>query len=570
MKVYRCSELGRLAHELSLSPQRHRLRQVMGIQRAIELIDPEKDYPYSFLCYQITGYRPRRTEDSLLGGREAVADLARMLDELTAANALPMGAAGGRLYDVEALAHRFNVSTKTISRWRERGLGGCWYWTADGQGGQSPRLAFSPRSVECFVARHRDLIRRGSAFQLMDEEERDRIIARAQELVATEKCGLHAVARLLSEETGRALETIRYTLRRFDREHPGEALFDRAEQAQEIDEETVIYAAYAAGESVRSLAGRFGKREAELRRILTRVRAVQLAAQPVKYVYNDSFDLPDAGETILGGEETGESGCGEDNKPEAILARMPSDLPAYLRDLYRTPLLGAVGERLLFRRMNFLRHQAELRRRRIAAEPASADEDDLTAIDELLDRATAIKNRIIRANLRLVVSIARRHLRGRTGVNLFELISDGNLALMRAVEKFDYARGFRFSTYGSWAIMRSFARTIPEEMIQLGRFQTGREEMLADAGDHREIEEERTDVEEIRSLLAGGLRGLSDRERSVVERHFGLGKAGPAKTLDEIGRDLGISKERVRQIEVRALAKLRWALGDQAAALLAG
>jgi RNA polymerase sigma factor (sigma-70 family) len=569
MKPYRCQEISQLAHELTLSPLRHRLRQVRGIQRAIELIDPSRDYPYTFVCYQITGYRPRRTVDSLMGGAAVISDLVRLLDELTVGTPLPAQFAKGRLYEVDAMARRFNVSTKTISRWRERGLAGCWFSIDSGDGNAKARLAFTERVIESFVYRNRDLVRRGSAFQVMSAEEKGRVATRARELVAAGASGLHAVTLRIAEETGRAIETIRYTLRAFDREHPEEALFDRAEQAKAIDEGAVIYEAFAAGQDIRSLALRFGQCEAEIRRILTRVRAAQLAANPIAYVYNPSFDAPDAAKPILedaplSSEEEG------GNDSNLLLAATPSELPAYLQDLYRTPLLSRDDEQRLFRKMNFLLHVAEVVRQKIAVLPESASDGDIAAIDDHLDLALAIKNRIIRANLRLVVSIARRHLHGRPGTNLFELISDGNLGLMRAVEKFDYSRGFRFSTYASWAIMRAYARSIPDEMAHVGRFQTGYDEMLADARDHREPEESEAAAEEIRSTVACSLRNLDDRERSILERHYGLGGAGPTKTLDQIGSELGLSKERVRQIEIKALAKLRTVLGEQGAALLAG
>ena len=83
-------------------------------------------------------------------------------------------------------------------------------------------------------------------------------------------------------------------------------------------------------------------------------------------------------------------------------------------------------------------------------------------IERLYDQAVTVKNQIVRANLRLVVSIAKRHV-GPTD-NFFELVSDGNMSLIRAAEKFDYARGNKFSTYASWAIMKNFARTIPDEL----------------------------------------------------------------------------------------------------------
>ena len=104
-------------------------------------------------------------------------------------------------------------------------------------------------------------------------------------------------------------------------------------------------------------------------------------------------------------------------------------------------------------------------------------------VEKLYDEAVATKNQIIRANLRLVVSIAKRHVG--PAENFFELVSDGNMSLMRAVEKFDFARGYKFSTYASWAIMKNFARTIPDEHRHRDRFRTSQAEMFAATEDDR-------------------------------------------------------------------------------------
>ncbi len=568
MKSYRCGEIAQLSHELSLSPLRHRLRQVAGIKRAIDLIEPHREYPYTFVCYHITGYHSRRAQDVLLNGKDLITDLIKLLDALTTEHPLPVQASSGELYDGDALATRFNVSTKTIARWRKRGLAGCWYVN---DGPKPRRFVYAGRDVERFIAQNLDLVRRGATFQFMGREEKERLIARARELAASEKCGLHVATVLLSEETGRAVETIRYTLRRFDHENPAEALFDKAEQPQEVDEKQVIFQAYLDGDSVAALAERFGKRDSAIRRILATARAAQLLAGPISYMHNGSFDAPNAAALMRRDDAQAPIGA-RDDEPDVSLTRVPAELPPYLRDLYRTPLLTPTEEASLFRKMNFLLHQAETLRQALPADAAKVKAAAVAKIDKHIEQAGEIKNRIIQANLRLVVSIAKRHIRSAAGRGLFELVSDGNIALMRAVDKFDYARGFRFSTYATWAIRRSFARSIPEEMTQVARFQTGHDELLATAGDHREPEDDIgvADDAKIRTVVLGVLQTLDGRERSIVERRFGLGDGIDAGTLAEISEEFGICKERVRQIERRALRKLRESLGDRAAELLAG
>jgi RNA polymerase primary sigma factor/RNA polymerase sigma factor len=167
-----------------------------------------------------------------------------------------------------------------------------------------------------------------------------------------------------------------------------------------------------------------------------------------------------------------------------------------------------------------------------------------------------VKNKIVQANLRLVVSIAKRHV-GASG-DLFGLISDGNVSLMRAVDKFDYTRGFKFSTYAHWAIRKNFARSIPDEFKHRERFRTSSEEIFQsreDArADHLAVEiDQQSRADQIGKIL----HTLDEREQQIIVLRFGLGQGSEPRTLKEVGEELGVTKERIRQLELRALAKLR-------------
>ena len=202
--------------------------------------------------------------------------------------------------------------------------------------------------------------------------------------------------------------------------------------------------------------------------------------------------------------------------------------------------------------MNYLKSRASRLRDQI--NPAHPHTADLDEIERHLDEALAIKTQIVRANLRLVVSIAKRLLGPHD--ELFERVSDGNCVLIRAVDRFDYARGNKFSTYATWAILNDFRRKQREKNVGI-RFVTGDESMFRSTADTRADEHDLEQAHEQRQCQVERLLGrLDDRERRILVCRYGIGGAD-AMTLRQIGEALGITKERVRQIETRAQQKLR-------------
>jgi len=208
----------------------------------------------------------------------------------------------------------------------------------------------------------------------------------------------------------------------------------------------------------------------------------------------------------------------------------------------------------LFRKYNYLKYRAAKLRNSLV--PTRATTKKMDEIESLYKEAAATKNAIVRANLRLVVSIAKRHVAQQD--NLFELISDGNMSLIRAVEKFDYARGNKFSTYASWAIMKNFARTIPQEYKIQDRFRTSFDEIFAATEERRGDQYEAESAQAQRERQIGRiLKRLDEREQKIIISRFGLDHDQEPQTLKQVGEQLGVTKERIRQIEARALNKLR-------------
>jgi len=233
---------------------------------------------------------------------------------------------------------------------------------------------------------------------------------------------------------------------------------------------------------------------------------------------------------------------------------VPEDLPAYFQELFATPLLTADEEKALFRLMNLFKFRANSYRSNIDPDAPSATL--VAQAESCLALALQAREKIVRANLRLVVSIARRFANDLCSFE--ELVSDGNVALLNAVEKFDYGRGFRFSTYATHAIQRDFFRILRKRRNESARCAQGLPEMLANSPDETdpvgvELELLRQSSQ-VRELMS---RQLSERERMVVDLRFGLRPGSEPATLQVVAAALSVSKERVRQIEIKAIEKLR-------------
>ena len=226
----------------------------------------------------------------------------------------------------------------------------------------------------------------------------------------------------------------------------------------------------------------------------------------------------------------------------------------YFAELNEYALLTSEQQTTLFRRMNYLKFRANALRS--ALTPRSADESAIDEIERLLAEARKARDQIITANLRLVVSIARKYA---GQYHTFEdLLSEGHLALMRATEKFDCSRGFQFSTYATYAIRNDFFRIFKRQQQDNDRLEGGVEDLAA-AGEDDPDEDTRA-AEEYRryQLLLQAMQGnLDERDRQIVMLRFGIDQQNGAQTLQAVGQHLGLSKERVRQLENRAIERLK-------------
>lgn len=297
----------------------------------------------------------------------------------------------------------------------------------------------------------------------------------------------------------------------------------------------------------------------------------------------------------------------------AVELNASDPIRTYLKEIGKTRLLTAREEVMLAKRMEAGK-KAEERLGQMKGLGELPPPEEMRRLSRTISDGLAARNHLVQANLRLVVSIARRYTGGT--MSLLDLIQEGNLGLIRAVEKFDYRRGFKFSTYATWWIRQAITRAIadqsrtiripvhmvetlnkvtriqrqltqelerepnPEEIAARGKLSPERvrevlglvqepvslqtpigEEEESQLGDFIEDTAAPTPVDAasytmLREQLEKVLASLPERDRRVIELRFGL-EDGRPRTLEEVGREFGVTRERIRQIESKTLADLR-------------
>ncbi|NLX96085.1 MAG: sigma-70 family RNA polymerase sigma factor [Rhodopirellula sp.] len=525
------------------------LRQADRAELLLGELDPKRTYSTANLLARIAKKSGRNIESAeVVAGRQLRSDLRLFIEDATEAAGLTPDSADQPVLTMQDLARELHVSTKTIARWRKQGLVSRRF-VSEGR----LRVGFLRSSVEQFVSENGDRVRRGSEFSQLSDAERRHIVAEARKLVH-DGCWPAEVTKRLALVTGRNVETIRYTLKHHDQQCPGDPLFPDHYGPPRPETVQRIYQQFRRGESLEALSKRFCRTKASIQRIVLRMRAKRILELPLDYIPSDEFvEMTSTQEREILGPMP------ESDQP-ARKVRLPKGLPSYLASLYEVPLLTREQEAHLFRQMNCLKYKAHQIRAKL--DPERPRVRLMNRIERLHQEAVKVKNQILRANLRLVVSIAKRHV-GPT-VSFFELVSDGNISLIRAVEKFDYSRGNKFSTYASWAIMKNFARSIPGELRQIDRFRTGLGELFVMREDIRSDQQELEMAQSQRQAqIERILKRLGEREQEIIVSRYGLNRGEEPRTLQQVGADLGVTKERIRQLEARALRKLRLAAEEE-------
>jgi len=224
-------------------------------------------------------------------------------------------------------------------------------------------------------------------------------------------------------------------------------------------------------------------------------------------------------------------------------------------------LMSAAEERLMFYRFNYCKVKLGRLKRKIRADGMTLDLAKEFA--EWHRKFEHFREYLVRTNLALVLAMAKRTRLGE--LDFAEVVSEGNMALLRAIEKFNVDRGFKFSTYACRAILKAFSRTAMKATRHRNRFPVEFEPDLekSDWQDRRRNAVEEDCIDELKAIVERNLADLSNIEQTVIRRRFNWKQEDESPlTLEEVGRIIGVTKERVRQIQNKALAKIRAVMED--------
>ena len=503
MSAYHYERMAEMERQLLLSPPDVRQRHCDRLEALAMSLRPDGTYSYEFTYFRVTGFRSAKPTMESYEGARLRRDVTRLLE--TVSRGAPTAAADvpEPVLSLQQVVQRAGVSVRTLHRWRCLGLVSRKYVFPDGR----RRTGVRQSALDGFLEQGRGKGGRSRPFSRLNEQERRDILRQARELAAAGKLSLTAAAARIARATDRAKETVRRVLLEHERQAPDAALFGPRRGLVRDDEMRRIHDAQRAGQSVQAICNRFRLSRASVYRLLNEARARALledTSVPEGLIEEEAFNTADAERQF----------APERDAPPATWPMKPDE------------------ERRLLRLYNYLKSRIARLKKRVNPRryvPAGL----LDEIETLLAAVAVVRARILAEHLPLVIRVARQHAGGLA--RLPDLVGEGMLCVVRAMDSFDYRRERAFEAYASWALMREFARTVPEEQY----------ESAAGTGPARQesADEPRAALEVVRQRMGELLAGASTELRNVVRSRFGVETVQPGEILARVRPHLEAAPE---------------------------
>lgn len=535
MAKYKNSAIDQFFKELKFAPVKRQHKELIAAVDLLTIIEPNRRYPLEFICFKITEYRPRQDMSGILiDGDQLANDLRIFIDRISTKLTIPAADQNEKIYTIDDLCQKFSVSRKTVQRWRKKGLVGWMYLFPNNK----KAIGFLESSVDKFIDDNRLSTQKAGSFTKLTKEQKAGIVESAKQFAADSKTSRHQIIMRIAEHADRSRETVRFLLAEYEKKKPDDPIFKKPAGVVGPKEAGLIYKMHKQGAKISELMEKFDRSRSSIHRIINKRRAKALLGLKIEFIESDEFQQSDADKIILA-----------DNR-----------LINKLSGGNCHQILTREQETELFRRYNYLKYLACTTRENVSHISPSGTR--LKKVEKFLTASEEIKKLIVEANLGLVVSVAQRH--AKFGGSMPDLISEGNITLMHAVDKFDYTRGYRFSTYASLAIAKEYARS---DLASSGNLEHSTDMSNVELDLRNVSQVDVAAIERAHHSLDEVIRNnLTERQQYIIRNHFGLDGNRVIKkkmTLVEIGNKLNLSKERVRQIELLALQQLRHCLSPE-------
>lgn len=530
MTVYRLDNITTLARQMNFASHGVRLDQIVAAERLLLELDPDKGYPWDYVLFRITGYRPKSGGDEFLSGEALLNDLGILVETLSDGLNLHVANSPEPVLTIDEVSKRFDVTSKTLQRWRRRGLPARRFIFPDAK----KRVGFLLNLVEQYIQSH------GIESAPQAQEKPADLFVLARKLIAR-GFTIDLLPQRLARKTGQTPLGAFHRLVQYDQQHPEDPILSADADPLTAEQSQEVLNLRQEGLGLTEIAQRLSRSRKQVYAVLLRKRAEAIANEKTSFFDDPLYHHPDA-------EQTLESLVRQNALDEPGKREPEFKLTGPVADLCREAPLNPALERALFLKLNYHKYRFSVLKTEV--DPLIADHRELDAMQRELDQAHEVRKRIVLSNLRLAVSVAKKHLR--PGLDMMELLSEGHLTLIRAADAFNPNHGVRFGTYATLALMKDYAHSAGK---MISDKHSGMDIDLIGAtqgkADHRLDEIAAKD--QVQRLMTK----LNPREREILSMRYGLDGAKEEDTYQSLSGRLGISKERVRQIEQDALRKMR-------------